>query len=97
MEGAAPPSALLLLPAPTSFTRSSLRTACGPTLSSLLPFVAKSVKGTNDIVRLDVAVVLPEFIDIKDTPRAICLQRPKHFEPSFTLFCASSPSRWSGA
>lgn len=88
MEGAAPPSALLLLPAPTSFTRSSLRTACGPTLSSLLPFVAKSVKGTNDIVRLDVAVVLPEFIDIKDTPRAILFAKTQTLLTElYTLLC----------
>ena len=88
MEGAAPPSALLLLPAPTSFTRSSLGTACGPTLSSLLPFVAKSVKGTNDIARLDVAVVLPEFINIKDTPRAILFaQTQTLLTELYTLLC----------
>jgi phosphopantetheine adenylyltransferase len=88
MEGAAPPSALLLLPAPTSFTRSSLGTACGPTLSSLLPFVAKSVKGTNGIARLDVAVVLPQFIDIKDTPRAILFaQTQTLLTELYTLLC----------
>lgn len=88
MEGAASPSALLLLPAPTSFTRSSLGTACGPTLSSLLPFLAKSVKGTNDIARLDIAVVLPEFINIKDTPRAILFaQTQTLLTELYTLLC----------
>jgi hypothetical protein len=88
MEGAAPPSALLLLPAPTSFTPSSLGTACSPTLSSLLPLLAKSVKGTNDIARLDVAVVLPEFIDINDTPRAILFaQTQTLLTELYTLLC----------
>jgi len=88
MEDAAPPSALLLLPAPTSFTRSSLGTACGPTLSCLLPSVAKSVKGTKDIARLDVAVVLPEFINIKDTPRAILFaQTQTLLTELYTLLC----------
>jgi phosphopantetheine adenylyltransferase len=91
MGEAAPPSALLLLPAPTSFTRPSLRTACGPTLSSLLPFVAKSVKGTNDIARLDVAVVLPEFINVNDTPRAILFAKTQTLLTElYTLLCLTA-------
>jgi phosphopantetheine adenylyltransferase len=88
MEGATVPSALLLLPAPTSFRRASLRAACGPTLSSLLPFVAQSVKGTNNTARLDVAVVLPEFINIKDTPRVILFAEIQSLLTElYTLLC----------
>lgn len=70
MAHVAPSPSLLLLPAPASWKRSSLRTACGPTLSNVLPFVAKSVQGTNHVARLDLAVVLPESIDIGNAPRA---------------------------
>jgi phosphopantetheine adenylyltransferase len=50
--------------------------------------LAKSVKGTNDIARLDVAVVLPEFIDINDTPRAILFaQTQTLLTELYTLLC----------
>src|SRR2546423_7858790 len=89
MAEATPPTSLLLLPIPTSWTRSSLRTACGPTLSNVLPFAGKSVKGTNKLARLDIAVVLPESFTIRDTPRVILFNQTQPLlKELYTLICA---------
>jgi phosphopantetheine adenylyltransferase len=89
MENTSPPPSLLLLPAPASWDRPSLRTACGPTLSNVLPFVAKSVQDTNYVARLDLAVVLPESIDVKNTPRALLFaQTQTLLRELYTLLCS---------
>lgn len=88
MDDAAPPPSLLLLPAPVSWKRSSLQTACGPTLSNVLPFMAKSVQGTKHVARLDVAVVLPESVDIRSTPHAALFTRIQTLlKELYTLIC----------
>ena len=89
MEVAPPPSSLLLLPVPTSWARSSLRAACGLTLSNVLSFAAKLVDGSSHVARLDVAVVLPESISTSDTPRAILFSKIQTLlKELYTLVCA---------
>lgn len=91
MENAALPPSLLLLPAPASWKRSSLRAACRPTLSSVLTLVAKPVQGTNHVARLDLAVVLPESINFKETPRTILFHQTQPLlKELYTLVCITA-------
>ena len=89
MAGAAPRPSLLLLPLPTSWTGASLHTACGPTLSNVLTSAGQSVKGTDHVARVDIAVVLPESFDISHTPRASLFPKTQPLlEELYTLICA---------
>ena len=69
----APPAALLLLPTPTSPT--SLRTRFAPTLASVLPSLADSVKNSDHVARLDVGITLPKTFSTRLSPRASVFSR----------------------
>jgi phosphopantetheine adenylyltransferase len=66
-------TALLLLPTPTSPT--SLRTRFSPTIASVLPSLADSVKGGDNVARLDVGIVLPKTFPTRLSPRASVFPR----------------------
>jgi phosphopantetheine adenylyltransferase len=70
---AAPPAALLLLPTPTS--PASLRTRFGPTIASVLPSLADSVKDSDHVARLDLGILLPKTFSTRLSPRASVFPR----------------------
>jgi phosphopantetheine adenylyltransferase len=69
----ASPTALLLLPTPTS--PESLRTRFGLTFSNILPSLADSVKNSDHVARLDIGIVLPKTFPTRLSPRASVFPR----------------------
>lgn len=86
MANTTAPQALLLLPAPSS--PASLRPAFGPTLSHVLPFLANSVKDTQNVARLDLGIMLPKTFSTRMSPRASVFPRVQDLlEDMYTLLC----------
>lgn len=67
------PAALLLLPTPAS--PESLRARFAPTIASVLPSLADSVKNSDHVARLDIGIVLPKTFPTRLSPRSSVFPR----------------------
>ncbi|EEA21913.1 pantetheine-phosphate adenylyltransferase family protein [Talaromyces marneffei ATCC 18224] len=61
---------LLLLPAPPSPAVRQLKEVYGPALSHLFSSIAAQLKGSSDIYKLDVALVIPQLLSTQYHPRS---------------------------
>lgn len=85
--------ALLLLPAPPSPAVRSLKEVYGPALSHIFSNAAAQLKGSRNIYKLDVGLVIPQLLSTQYQPRAKAFSSIQHLLANFyTLVGALSAS-----
>ncbi|KAJ5173040.1 Cytidylyltransferase [Penicillium capsulatum] len=87
-----PASALLLLPAPSSFSFDKVKDAFEPSVSDVLEKLSGTLKGSQHIVSLDIALAIPELLSHR--PRGRIFDPLQHYLSSiYTLVGAIAAAR----
>ncbi|KAJ5632458.1 hypothetical protein N7490_008797 [Penicillium lividum] len=88
------PSALLLLPSPPSFSFGGVKEAFEASISDVFMQLSKSLKGSDRIATLDIALAVPGLLSPSNRPRTKIFTEVEHYVGSiYTLIGAVGTAR----